>query len=257
MKTTRLAAALLMLGSSAVFAADAAPKAVAAADMSSAALVDFMISGLAPGAEADARRAQLQKELVLQEAIISEANRLQLVDQRTVQMRMEIARRQAIVAAYWIDFFRRNPIQEATLKDIYTKLTTANGNRQFHLSQIAVADDAAAQKVMDELKRGKKPFATVAKSLSIDKQSSGNGGDLGWHWKTEIAPAVVEKLDAAKAGDLIGPLQTAKNVLSIVKVEGIREQQMPEFEKLKPQLENSIRQQMERQELVRLSKPAS
>ena len=189
MKTTRIAVALLMLGSQSVFAADAAPKA-AASDVSTAVLVDFLMAGAAPGPETDNRRAAFQKELALQEAIIAEANKLQVIDQRTVQIRMEIARRQAIVVAYWADFFRRNPIPEATLTDAYAKLTAANGNRQYHLSHIVVADDAAAQKVMHELKKPKVSFAAVAKSLSLEKQTGENGGDLGWRWKTEIAPLI-------------------------------------------------------------------
>lgn len=259
MKTTRLAVALLImgsqLGSQSVFAADAAPKATAN-DVSTAALVEFLAAGGAPGPETDNRRAALQKELALQDAIIAEANKLQIVDQRTVQIRMEVARRQAIVVAYWTDFFRRNPVSEATLNDAYAKLTAANGNRQYQLSHIVVADEAAAQKVMNELKKPKASFAAVAKSLSADKQTGANGGDLGWRWKTEIAPIIADKIVAAKPGDLIGPNKNANGALSIVKLDASREQQMPSFETLKPQLEKSFRQQMERQELARLGKPA-
>ncbi|MBK7686460.1 MAG: peptidylprolyl isomerase [Rhodocyclaceae bacterium] len=259
MKTTRLAMALLImgsqLGSNAVFAADAAPKA-AAIDVSTAALVEFLSAGAAPGPETDNRRAALQKELTLQDAIIAEANKLQVVDQRNVQIRMEIARRQAIVAAYWADFVRRNPIAEATMTDAYAKLVAANGNRQYQLSHIVVADEAAAQKVMNELKKPKVSFAAVAKSQSLEKQTGANGGDLGWRWKTEIAPLIADKIVAAKPGDLIGPNKNANGAVSIVKLEASREQQMPEYEKLKPQIEKSFRQQLERQELARLSKPA-
>ena len=254
---TRLALALLILGSQmgsqSVFAADAAPKAMAS-DVSSAALIEFLAAGAAPGAETDNRRAAFQKELTLQDAIIAEANKLQVVDQRNVQIRMEIARRQAIVTAYWADFFRRNPIAEATLTDTYAKLTAANGNRQYHLSHIIVADEAAAQKVMNELKKPKASFAAVAKSMSLEKQTGEKGGDLGWRWRTEIAPLIAEKVVAAKPGDLIGPNKNPNGAVSIVKLEASREQAMPAFEKVKPQLEQSFRQQMERQELARLGK---
>jgi peptidyl-prolyl cis-trans isomerase C len=252
MKTTRLAIALLMFGSQSVFAADA-PKA-AGGDVSSAALIEFLTAGSPPGAETDNRRANMQKELTLQEAIIAEANKLQVVDQRSVQMRMEVARRQAIVAMYWADFFRRNPIPEATLKDAYSKLATANGNKQYRLSHIVVADEAAAQKVMDELKKPKKSFAAVAKASSLDKQTSDAGGDLGWRWKTEIGPPIVDQVVAAKAGDLIGPTKNPNGAMSIVKVDAARDQKMPDYETLKPQIQRSFQQQMERQELARLGK---
>ena len=202
MKFTRLAAALLVLGSQTVFAADAAPK---AADVSTAALFEFMTTNMPAGAETDTRRVAMQKELAVQDAMIAEANKLQIVDQRNVQIRMEIARRQAIVATYWTDFFRRNPIPESAYNEAYAKLTAANGNRQYRISHIVVADDVAAQKVMSELKKPKTTFAAVAKSNSVDKQTSEKGGDLGWRWKTEIGPLIAEKVVAAKPGDLIGP----------------------------------------------------
>ena len=107
---------------------------------------------------------------------------------------------------------------------------------------------------MSELKKPKTTFAAVAKSNSVDKQTSEKGGDLGWRWKTEIGPLVADKVAAAKPGDIIGPTKGPNGVVFIVKLDSSREQEMPALETLKPQFERSFRQQMERQELARLGK---
>lgn len=254
MKKWYLAIALLILISQPVIAIEGDSKGSPATSFPESALVEFLIGDMRQAPDADTRRSRLQQGLRLQEAIISEASRLKLTGRQDVQAKVELARRQAIVEAYWLDFFRRNPIPESALKNAYGKLVEANGNRQYRLSHILVKDDAAAQKVLDELKRANSSFSTVAKNISLDEATRLKGGELGWHWKTEIVPFVAEKLNNLKPGDLIGPWQTAKDMMTIVKFEESREQNFPDFDKLKPQLEKSLRQQMEQQELARLGK---
>lgn len=224
-----------------------------AGGVSATVLVESLLGDLKNSPDADAHRARLQRELGQQDAIIKEAERLKLDGDPAVQAQIELARRQVVVAAYWSNFFQKNPITESALRGAYDKLKNESGSRQYHLSHILVQSDAAAQQVQDELKR-KKSFADVAKKLSADAGSRDKGGDLGWHWKTGVSPWMAGKLADMKPGELIGPLRVAPDVLAIVKLEGTREQTFPDFEKLKPELVKALRVQAEQQELARLSK---
>ena len=224
------------------------------ARVSQSVLVDFLMGDLKQAPDADSRRSSLQQELALQDAILGEANRSGLTEQQNVQAAIELARRRTIVRAYWTDFFQRNPIPESAIRDAYANLAKLNGTRQYLLSRILVKDEATSRKVLDELK-GKRSFSTVAKNRSLDEGTRQKGGDLGWRWKSEISPIVREALEKAKPGDLIGPLKPSPELFLFVKLEEQREQTMPEFEKLKPELEKGLRQRAEQAELNRLRTP--
>jgi peptidyl-prolyl cis-trans isomerase C len=165
-----------------------------AADLDRQVLADTMLGEFKSAPDADARRSRLQQELALQDAIVKEAGRLKLTERIEVQARIELARRQIVVEAYWADFLKKNPVTDSSLRSSYDKLKADTGSRQYHLSHILVQSEAAAQQVQNELIQQKKPFAEVARILSADASSKTQGGDLGWHWRTGIAPWVVEKL---------------------------------------------------------------
>ena len=244
----------LVLVSQTAFAADGKSLESPTGSVSQSVLIEFLMGDLKQGPDADNRRSRLQQELALQDAILKEANRLGVTERPNVQAAIELARRRAIVGAYWGNFFQRNPIPESAVRDAYTNLVKLNGTRQYRLSRIIVKDEATAQKVLDELK-GKKPFSTVAKNQSADEGTRQKGGDFGWRWKSELSSIVREKLEKAKPGDLIGPLKPAPELFLFVKLEEYREQAMPDFEKLKPELERRLRQQGEQAELNRLMNP--
>jgi peptidyl-prolyl cis-trans isomerase C len=219
-------------------------------------LVEALMGSAAQAPDANARRTGVQRELALQDVILGEAARAGVTQRQEVAVGMELARRQVIINAYWSDFFQRNPIPESQLHSAYDMLRLANGSRQYRLSQIFVKDDAAARRVLYEIQH-KKEFSEVAKTLSEDQASRSEGGNLGWHWKTDLAPVVAEKLDAQKVGGVIGPLQMAPGVQAIIKLEESREQAFPALEQIKPAIENGMRGQMQQQESARLGKQTS
>lgn len=241
----------LILASQTAVAVDGKTVDSPAGRVSQTVLVDFLMGDLKQAPDADSRRTRLQQELALQDAILKEADRLGLTGQQNVQVAIELARRRAIVGAYWGNFFQKNPISESATRDVYANLIKLNGTRQYRLSRILVKDEATAQKVLDELK-GKKSFSTVAKNRSLDEGTRQKGGDLGWRWKSEMSSLVREALEKAKPGDLIGPLKPTPELFLFMKLEEQREQAMPDFEKLKPELEKGLRQRAEQAELNRL-----
>jgi peptidyl-prolyl cis-trans isomerase D len=148
---------------------------------------------------------------------------------------------------------------EAKLKSAYEghKFVYENAPKKLHLRQILVktgeAEDTekAAQKKADALaariKKGE-AFAKVAKEASQDDTTKARGGDLGWRAKgsTGLTGADEDKLFAAKAGDVIGPVKGDSGLL-ITKVEGSREGTVP-YEAAKLELADSkLREELAQQ----------
>jgi peptidyl-prolyl cis-trans isomerase D len=107
--------------------------------------------------------------------------------------------------------------------------------KQRHVRQILVKldaqptekDDATAKKKADDIAariRKGEAFAKVAKAASEDDRTKARGGDLGWQRAggTMLDPAVDAKLNAAKDGELVGPIKTASGYVLAV-AEGTRE----------------------------------
>jgi peptidyl-prolyl cis-trans isomerase D len=103
-------------------------------------------------------------------------------------------------------------------------------------------DVAAAEKKADALAarmRKGEAFAKVAKTASEDERTKARGGDLGWQrvGGTMLEPEVEAKVNAAKDGEVVGPIKTASGFV-LVMAEGTREGTI-EFEVAKLELAES------------------
>ncbi|MFY9327921.1 MAG: peptidylprolyl isomerase [Georgfuchsia sp.] len=219
------------------------------AAVSESTLIDFLMTDQSKMPDASKRKEVLQRELSAQNTILAEANKLGLASTSAVKVKQELARRQILVEAYWTDFFSKHPVSEASLHASYDKAKSAAGAKQYHLSQIVVKDEAAAQKAIDLLKQNKS-FDEVAKSFVPAGAKSTT--DLGWRWPNAIFPPVAKAIDSLKPGEYTTqPIQMAGG-FAIVKLEEVRDQQFPAFEAVKSQVANGERQRMQAEELNRL-----
>lgn len=80
-------------------------------------------------------------------------------------------------------------------------------NPQVKARHILVKEKADAQKLMARIVAGE-DFATLAKVSSIDTGSGADGGELGWFEKKMMVEPFAEAAFAAKAGQLVGPVQS-------------------------------------------------
>lgn len=74
-------------------------------------------------------------------------------------------------------------------------------------SHILVDDKAVADKLLAEIKGGA-DFAQVAAANSTDTSNKDKGGDLGCNAEGAFVPPFEAAVKAAKAGDLVGPVET-------------------------------------------------
>jgi len=146
-------------------------------------------------------------------------------------------------------------VDPAELKQAYeanAKQYTTNEERQASHILIAVkpdasdADKAAAKKKAEDLlaKARAKPdsFAELAKANSQDTGSAAQGGDLGSFARGAMVKPFEDAVFAAKAGDIVGPVQTDFGY-HVIKVTGITPSHVQSFDEVKGRIEADLRRQ--------------
>jgi len=129
-------------------------------------------------------------------------------------------------------------ITDAAMHKLYDDATKQMAaEKEVHARHILVETEDDAKAVLAELKKGT-DFADLAKQKSKDPGAA-DGGDLGYFTKDQMVPEFSEvafKLDKGQTSD---PVKTQFG-WHIIRVEDKRDRPIPEFEKVKDQLENYL-----------------
>jgi len=129
-------------------------------------------------------------------------------------------------------------ISDQALHQLYDEATKQMaGEKEVHARHILVETQDEAKAVLAQLKKGG-DFAALAKEKSKDP-GAGNGGDLGYFTKDQMVPEFAEAAFKLEAGQLSDPVKTQFG-WHIIKVEEKRDRPIPEFDKVRDQLENFL-----------------
>lgn len=101
---------------------------------------------------------------------------------------------------------------------------------------------AAAQKVLDELRKQPKRFPELAKQHSQDSGSAARGGDLDFFARGAMVKPFEDAVFALKPNQ-IGDLVETEFGYHILEVTDVRAPKAPSFEAMRPQLEADLRRQ--------------
>ena len=127
----------------------------------------------------------------------------------------------------------------AATKKVYDEAVKSMGNEQeVRARHILVPTEDEAKAVLAEIKKGT-DFAELAKQKSKDPGAAAEGGDLGYFGQDQMVPefaAVAFKLDKGQVSD---PVKTQFG-WHIIKVEDKRTKPVPEFDKVKDQIETYV-----------------
>ena len=190
----------------------------------------------------DAVRAQIKEEVILREIFMQEAEKRGIAATDEYKNQMELARQTIMIRAMFADQQAKNPVTEADMKAEYDKFKAANSGKEYRARHILVEKEDQAKAIVKSIKGGAK-FEDIAKKQSKDPGSGANGGDLDWaaagSYVTEFSEAMV-KLDKGQMTE--APVKSQFG-WHIIRVDDIREAQLPPFEEVKPQLEQQMTQQ--------------
>lgn len=205
--------------------------------------LDLMVKQLtASGTKVDdnSKRALLDV-LINREVLAQEAVKAGVDKTPEFATRQEMQRQEMLADAYLRDSTKKVPTDEATLKAEYDKIKERMGKKEYSVRQIAVATEDEAKSIISQLSKGS-DFATLAKDKSTDQSTKDQGGSIGW-----VVPAVMRQpFDSIIASLPKGlyttvPVQTAGGWV-VVKVEDIRDRDVPAFDKVKDQLAQQLQQ---------------
>ena len=186
--------------------------------------------------------AQIKEELVAREIFMQEAKKRGLDATEDYKNQLELARQTILIRELFADFQKKNPVTDADIQAEYAKFVAANGGKEYRARHILVEKEDEAKALIADIKKGAK-FEDLAKKMSKDPGSGANGGDLDWaaagSYVPEFSGAMV-KLDKGQMTD--APVKSQFG-FHIIRVDDVREAQLPKLEEVKPQIAQQLQQQ--------------
>ena len=119
---------------------------------------------------------------------------------------------------------------------------------EIHARHILLPTEDDAKKAEARVKGGE-DFAKVANELS--KDTSGDGGDLGWFTKDKMVPEFADAAFKLKKGEISDPVKSQFG-WHVIQVEDTRTKTFPPFEQLKDQAARYVAQKAESEAIAQL-----
>ena len=175
-------------------------------------------------------RKKVLLQYVIENELMAEAGEKDSLDKApNFADRAKYHQRHALRDAYF-DASIRGAVSEDAAKKIYDeKIGQVKPEQEVHARHILVVKEAEAKEVADRLKKGE-DFATVAKEKS--KDTSAEGGDLGFFGRGQMLKPFEDAAFALEVGQISEPVQTQFG-WHIIKVEEKRDQPLPTFDQVK------------------------
>jgi peptidyl-prolyl cis-trans isomerase C len=185
--------------------------------------------------------AQIKEEVIAREIFMQEAQKRGLDATDEYKAQIELARQTILIRELFADFQKNNAVTDADVQAEYDKFVAANGGKEYRARHILLETKEQAEAVLAALKKGGK-FEDIAKKQSKDPGSGANGGDLDWASPGNYVKEFSDAMVALKKGDVSGVVQSQFG-FHIIRLDDVREAQLPKLEDVKPQIAQQLQQQ--------------
>ncbi|VTU33012.1 putative parvulin-type peptidyl-prolyl cis-trans isomerase precursor [Variovorax sp. PBS-H4] len=187
-------------------------------------------------------QGQLREEVVAREIFMQEAQKQGLDGTDDYKNQLELARQAILIRQLFDNYRKSNAVSDADAQAEYDKFAAANGGKEYKARHILVEKEDQAQKILADLKKGAK-FEDLAKKQSKDPGSGANGGDLDWAAPASFVPEFSEAMIKLKKGETTPAPVKSQFGYHIIRVDDIRQAQLPKLEEVKPQIVQQLQQQ--------------
>ncbi|AKZ64284.1 hypothetical protein F506_17870 [Herbaspirillum hiltneri N3] len=200
-------------------------------------------------------RGAVKAQLIARELFRQQAEKNKSLENRPeVKKAMQDAKEAAVIQTYLRDAIKPTPVTEVMVREQFNAIVASLGPNEYKARLIQVADDTAAQKVLEQLKSGA-DFAQLAAQVSSANNKT-KGGELEWvsfklpaqEGKTQNLPLpVAQAISQLVPGGLTQTPVVWNNERYVIKLDQLRPTQIPQYDDVK----GALRQTMERQALER------
>ncbi len=185
--------------------------------------------------------AQIKEEVIAREVFIQEAQKRGLDATDDFKSQIELARQTILIRELFADFQKTAAVTDADVQAEYDKFVEANGGKEYRARHILVETQAQAEAILASLKKNGK-FEDIAKKQSKDPGSGANGGDLDWASAGNYVKEFSDAMVALKKGEVSAPVKSQFG-FHIIRLDDVREAQLPKLEDVKPQIAQQLQQQ--------------
>lgn len=186
--------------------------------------------------------AQIKEEVIAREIFMQEAQKRGLDATDDFKAQLELARQTILIRELFSKFQESNVVTDADVKAEYDKFVAANGGKEYRARHILVETEDQAKAIYSSLKKGAK-FDDLAKKQSKDPGSGAKGGDLDWAAPGNFVKEFSDAMVALKKGETSPSAVKSQFGFHIIRLDDIREAQLPKLEDVKPQILQQLQQQ--------------
>ncbi len=184
---------------------------------------------------------QIKEEVVTREIFMQEARRLGLESRADYRNQLELARQTLLIRELFAEFQKKNPVTDAEVKAEYDKFVAAKGGKEYRARHILVEKEDEAKALIEQIKKGAK-FEDLAKKNSKDPGSGANGGDLDWANAGSYVPEFSQAMVKLAKGQMAESPVKSQFGFHIIRVDDIRDAQLPKLDEVKPQIAQQLQQ---------------
>ena len=185
---------------------------------------------------------QIKDEVITREIFVQEAQKRGLEATADYKSQMELARQTILIRDLFTDFQKKNPVTAAEVQAEYDKFVAANSGKEYKASHILVEKEADAKAIIASIKKGAK-FEDIAKKQSTDPGSGVKGGDLDWANPASYVSEFTEALIKLEKGKMTDTPVKSQFGWHVIRLDDVRQAQLPKLEEVKPQVEQQLQQQ--------------
>jgi peptidyl-prolyl cis-trans isomerase C len=187
-------------------------------------------------------QGQIREEVIAREIFMQEADKRGLAQSEDYRSQMELARQSILIRELFNDFQKKNPVTDTEMKAEYDKFVAANGGKEYKARHILVEKEDQAKAIIASLKKGGK-FEDIAKKQSKDPGSGANGGDLDWAAANSYVPEFSQAMVKLNKGQLTDAPVKTQFGWHVIRVDDVRDTQLPSFDQVKPQMQQQMQQE--------------
>jgi peptidyl-prolyl cis-trans isomerase C len=187
-------------------------------------------------------QGQLRDEIIAREIFAQEAHNRGLDASDDYKNQLELTKQSILIRELFTDFQKKNPVTDEEVKAEYDKFAAANAGKEYRARHILVEKEDQAKDIIAKINKGAK-FEDLAKKLSKDPGSGANGGDLDWANPSSYVKEFSDALVGLSKGKMTDKPVKSQFGFHVIRLDDVRDAQLPKFEEVKPQISQQLLQQ--------------